>query len=502
VQCGATSDEFVVGANKTVAVCYVTEWTHYSDTTVAGGALDDIANNTGNFEHVVVGDYVLWQGGGAGGEGDAWESGAVDAVVYNVLYVDTAITNGGPLAATTYSLVDSEVDCEYLGPRLIESDEGTWANTTAADYFNWNPASDDDWVVIDSIVGSLLTLAADVTANTGTATVYSSETKVNYPFRMRWSDVGDSSNWTSTNFTDLLEMADQVLAAEVWGMNLILFHSTRMSICAYVASPNYFNVRTLDPAVGISAPHTLRSIPLEGGNALIWLAHDGVYTYRGGAPERISEQIEPELFEDVAPEVMRISTSAVFPVDDLYIMFTPNALGEISRVWFFNYRTGQWTRGALDDITAAVSITRVPYTDWATWYALIAANDFDALNALSTQQTMMLLGDLDGDVWSATSETSGTDEASWESPPVRTAKGIRVMRLEVTGKGHPVHIEWSDDEGVTWRGDRVVPFVPGEYTMHSVGYSMSTRDIRFRIKQTTGALSIRRLDLFFKEMEK
>jgi len=472
---------------------------HNSDVTV-GEDGHTITNNSDDWLEPSVGDYIIWDAS------TGPEVGVVTDATYQTLHLAGEITiNGGPLVARTYHKVDENRDCSWYGEKEIGSADGEWENTSAGDYLNWNPASDDEWAEI-SVEPSegMLTLSDAVSAITRNATTFGAATSVTFPFRFRWSDVGDADAFTDTNYVDLLEAADPVLAAEVWGMNLVLFHEERMSVCAYVGSPNYFNVRPLNTSVGIRAPHTLRTIPTDRGDALIWLGNDGVYVYGGGSPNRVSGSIESRLFEDAPPELMRISTSAVFPPDDLYVLFTPNAEGELNRVWFFNYRTGQWTRGEMDDITAAVAGAAFPRRAWMERASAIARSStpFDWVEGLSDQQSMVLLGDLDGNVWSVNSGGSGTDEASWESPPIIMERDIRVMRIEVTGKGHPIHIEWSDDEGETWRGEQVIPLNPNAYEMHKVFYNIVTRRARFRLTQAAGVLSVKRVELFYKEMNR
>lgn len=173
------------------------------------------------------------------------------------------------------------------------------------------------------------------------------------PSRVRWSAIGNETDWTVSSATqsDYQELrgrqgAIQAIRGGEYG---VVFQETSIWRMSYVGSPEVFQFDETLPGFGTPSPNSV----VQWGDIIYFLGQDGFYAVRNGA-ELIpigSKKVNRAFSEEVGKTPDRI-IGAVDPRERLVMWaYTgPGATNDIpNKLIMYNYETGWWS-------TAEISI--------------------------------------------------------------------------------------------------------------------------------------------------
>ena len=126
-----------------------------------------------------------------------------------------------------------------------------------------------------------------------------------YPYRVRWSDNGNATNWiegsaTSAGHQDLLDVPDQITGLATLGRSGFVFRTngiTQMTPTGLGASPFQFDALSTAPhGVGNFYPYSLTVY----GTIAMFVSEDDVWSFDGSSFIPVGGVVKPRLFHDIA----------------------------------------------------------------------------------------------------------------------------------------------------------------------------------------------------------
>lgn len=243
-----------------------------------------------------------------------------------------------------------------------------------------------------------------------------SQYTMHFPQRVRWSDRGDPSNWTTglSGFEDLLSMPGSGTKITTQDERMILFTDRAMWYGVLASYPAQFQFGSLDPEVGCPYPRTIVHTP-EG---LVFM--DQATNIRRlpkiyGLPEIISAPVREILQANIWAQDSDALTpnfgatwATYDPTTRLYWLFLKCSDLQI-RAFTLNLRTGVW---------AAQDLRPGNFDMAAGTYAYRTGQSSTVLSP------GMVMGDTGGAIYSLTSTARsdntqlGPPTATWKSRPL------------------------------------------------------------------------------------
>jgi hypothetical protein len=161
------------------------------------------------------------------------------------------------------------------------------------------------------------------------ADMYDGDTAARNPWKVRWSEEGDPTDWTdvTAGFNDFIDSEEPITGLGVVGSNLIVFKKTSY----------YIGSRTGEASAPISFPSNKRGIGLYApyslvhvGGTVAWMGLNDFYYINGDTAESIGGPIRKKFFELVAD-------------DELLNVFGVNNGRYNEVLWVANTSAGQYT---------------------------------------------------------------------------------------------------------------------------------------------------------------
>ncbi|MFA7256047.1 MAG: hypothetical protein WC047_00530 [Kiritimatiellales bacterium] len=175
------------------------------------------------------------------------------------------------------------------------------------------------------------------------------------PFRVRWSAIGDPTDWTvsSTTQSDFqdLNSANGWVQGVVGGEYGIIFQERAITRMTYVGSPAVFQFDEIEAGYGTNAPGSICKI----GTMTAYLGEDGFYMFDGTRSTPISHNMVSKTFySDLDQAYLYRISSVVDPINQVIFWVYPGASndsGTPNRVIMFNYAQNSQKRWSVADIT-------------------------------------------------------------------------------------------------------------------------------------------------------
>ena len=172
------------------------------------------------------------------------------------------------------------------------------------------------------------------------------ESSTNYANRVRWSALGDPTNWTigtstQSDYQDIFGGGN--VQAIVGGEYGLIFMKRSIHRMNYVGSPLIFQFDEIASNRGLAARDAVTKI----GNMVFFLDRDGFYMYDGRALQPIGAgKVDRYFWSNCAFGSTDRITCAADPINGLvawsYISNT-DTTGNPDRVIVYNWRTGRWS---------------------------------------------------------------------------------------------------------------------------------------------------------------
>ena len=190
---------------------------------------------------------------------------------------------------------------------------------------------------------------------------FTNESSVNYPSRVRWSDINDETNWTSsaTSQADYQDLADggHIVGIRGGEFGLILCEKAvyRMT---YIGTPLIFQFDNISRGKGCIAAGSIA----QTQGVTFFLSDDGFYACDGQNVTPIgAEKVDRWFFLNADEGAFDTMSAAVDPVRKLVIWNFKTTFAQRQLI-IYNFKTQKWTYGDAgsdyisDASTAATSL--------------------------------------------------------------------------------------------------------------------------------------------------
>ncbi len=288
---------------------------------------------------------------------------------------------------------------------------------------------------------------------------HTTESNLPFPDRVRWSAVGDDSDWTGTGsgFLDLDDTDGDVVKLEPLGGVLVAYKETSLYNLSPTGDRDDAIVKQLiSPGIGAAAGSSVLSVVARDGlPAHIFLGRGrggfNVYMYTGNMVIPIGDDIKEELRDNLHAWHYRNCFSIVDSSRNQYLLFTPyKTLGPRAvMIWTYDIDTGSWK-------------------SWKSPYGITCAGWWETREAVSNvREWTLLLGQADSTVKWLDPElyedegsfpiTMIAESGDWAvSPRVKYATLYRLNIHHYDTGYTPIRVSVSTDGGDTYTTEQQV----------------------------------------------
>jgi hypothetical protein len=306
------------------------------------------------------------------------------------------------------------------------------------------------------------------------------ENGTDFPQRVRWSAVGDYTDWTTANdagYEDLYDAEDPIRGAERVGPYIIVYRAKSGYRMEYVGQTDliYFFQRSLESDGAAGAMSII-----SRDNVNVVMGENRFYIYAGGMElQNFGEEIWNEIFgpNGNISVLYKTGVTAVYLENSReFVFFVPSDEESLpSKVWRYSVEHQAWASRTFDDtiINGAV-VSSVDSVSWSeatgNWEDAKWGIGWNDVSLSSTQISVLMCGKDAGtgnpqvyeysDSYTTDDDTAITGEFQTHELFLPEDK-IRVNRIVAKAKGDAITVKYSVDEGVTWTTYGTL--APGDY---------------------------------------
>jgi hypothetical protein len=175
-------------------------------------------------------------------------------------------------------------------------------------------------------------------------TAFTTETSVVYPARVRWSDLNDETNWTSsaTSQADYQDIPDGGQIVGIRGGEFgLVFMEKAIHRMSYVGTPFIFQFDNISRGKGCIAAGSIAQVQ----GISFFLSDDGFYMCDGQNVTPVgAEKVDRYFFQDADESAFETMSAAVDPVRKLVIWNYKNTFAQ-RKLIIYNFKTQKWTYG-------------------------------------------------------------------------------------------------------------------------------------------------------------
>jgi hypothetical protein len=187
------------------------------------------------------------------------------------------------------------------------------------------------------------------------------EDGINYPQRIRWSQIGNSFKWKNDSngsgqagYADITDGVDWVQNMRSLSNYLVVYKERSIHILSYVGGDMVFEKRPSIQGIGLISPRAI----LDLGDEHIFIGWDNIYSFNLMEPKIAGDNIAKEFFRLLDPEhISTINNFFIEEVPEAYFTFTsinsPDGNPDMALV--YNTDTKAW------------SIRELPMTSFGFW---------------------------------------------------------------------------------------------------------------------------------------
>ena len=177
-------------------------------------------------------------------------------------------------------------------------------------------------------------------------TGFTNESGTAYPYRVRWSGIGNQTGWgtsatTGADFQDIYDMG--TVTGLVGGEYATILMERGIARAQFVGPPLFYSIDKVETARGCKFPGTVCNV----GRFVFYCADDGFYLFDGMSSKPIgAERVNRFFLDDVNESFMHRITSAVDPTQQLLVVSYPSVSstdGTPDRLLFYNYAIERWS---------------------------------------------------------------------------------------------------------------------------------------------------------------
>lgn len=322
--------------------------------------------------------------------------------------------------------------------------------------------------------------------------------------RVRWSDVGDVTTWSSDNFYDCVETPGRIIRGELLGGAVVIYK--RDSVLGMTAIGGQWGFQFTPERTGIGCVAANSLINL--GNAHFFLGEVFGSGYEvllniGSDIVPITGPIRNKLQSLVTRDTVWRSFSVWNPADQQIWLFTPMEDSSYpNKVWIYEMEGGNPTRGRWweDEVTMTGGGTALAVEGLQTIGDLVGTiGDQDWVFGdanLGDEVEIGHMGDESGNVIKI-DMSSGLDEEGNQMLESYTTKAltsadiggppgttIQTTGIEVVARGTSIDVEYSLDEGISFIDAGTITLDNDETTRKALDFKANGDSIMFRLSYT------------------
>jgi len=342
---------------------------------------------------------------------------------------------------------------------------------------------------------------------------YTKEGGTEYPQRVRRSDVGDPTNWSTgtAGYDDLYDSSDRIVAAEELGPYMIIYRENSIVRMEYAGTADY--VFYFTPTImteGAMSPH---SVVNRGGYHLVF-GSTMIYRYEGGFEiypfgEEISERYYGETRIISDDYRSRVTSVYVSKLDECWWFVPTNGsdypneiarYNEVSKSWFIRNPAHELVSGLeyLSDLVSRSSGVAISW-DGITW---IDVNWYDGDSIISTLSMLLCGRDPDTtykyDIDDQTDNGETIDYYIVTPDLLLSDKKTRFDSIVLFCKGTSIAVYYSTDQGSTWT--KIGEISPGSsYDRKKLFKQIVADRVRYKIAGNTPGFGLEWMSVKFIE---
>jgi len=280
-----------------------------------------------------------------------------------------------------------------------------------------------------------------------------------YPERVQWPDYDDPETWTQgvTHEAGYQDLDDgyEMTGLFRMGNNAICSKTDALWVGYLTNDSRIWQFDSVDQRLGFLVGNTIKVIP---GGMCIGLSKFGLMIFNGIRAQLIT----PGIFEDIrdytdSDKVVKSHAEVVAELNEYWLFLTLSGGTYPTRLYRYNYLTGQVYKDLVTNITASGTLTRRTATliDDATGTIDSYTGVIDQVQQDSFYP-YILLGNKDGEVfkfdYDATNEDGTAISAYWCSSDIVANPGYysHWQAIQFEGLGDAVTVAYSTDEGATY----------------------------------------------------
>jgi len=183
------------------------------------------------------------------------------------------------------------------------------------------------------------------------------------PIRMRWSDIGDYSSWSSNSFIDLTEGAGaRIVGAEPIYDYIAVYKDYSILMINYIGGTSIFSPNVHIHNMGLAARDAIVNLHTHH----VFLGWDNVYAWNAGWQlQEIGNAIKEELFSELNDDNIGRCFMIHNSKEKEIHLFTPIATDSYpTRFWTYKYEISQeegirgvWSKNVLASTSCGNSVT-------------------------------------------------------------------------------------------------------------------------------------------------
>lgn len=191
----------------------------------------------------------------------------------------------------------------------------------------------------DSPIAKYITVVRDFVV-----VAFTNESSTVYPGRVRWSDLNNETNWT-TSATSQADYQDVPDGGQITGIRGgeygLIFMEKAIQRMSYVGTPFIFQFDNISRGKGCIAPGSIAQVQ----GICFFLSEDGFYSCDGQSVKPIGNEKVDRWFYGIADEAQFSTMSAaVDPVRKL-VIWNFKTVNQSRQLLIYNFNTNKWTYG-------------------------------------------------------------------------------------------------------------------------------------------------------------
>ncbi len=329
-----------------------------------------------------------------------------------------------------------------------------------------------------------------------------------FPERVQWADYDDPESWTESTASNAgsgdLGGGEAITGMFRLGNNVVVTKQDSIWVGYLTGDDRVFQFDAVERNIGFMVNNTIKVIP---GGLAIGLSKHGLIQFNGARAQTIAPGIFEDLRDNLNADLLQKSFAVIMTQLNeywLYIVITGQTYP--TRLYRYNYATGQVYKDLVTNITAAGLYTKLPNKE-------LIDNVTDVINTKTTVidaaivdvlYPTLVLGDKDSQTYKfdfdLKNENGVAINAFWDTSDITPFPGYYSHWTELffEGLGDTVTIQYSTDEGVTYTTLETITLT-ASMAAYAVYIDVLSEKLRIRVSNAVVSETFTMRNLYYKQ---